>query len=96
LVLAPGADAFVRLVKDGGHVGYPNGVEPPPRRRRGVTMRAYDGYHGRDALERLNERVAEGPFHVEISKEYPLASTPKALADVRRHHLGKLAIRVGE
>jgi NADPH:quinone reductase len=94
LVLAPGGDELLKLVKQGGRIAYPNGVEPPPRRRRGVTMRNYDGYHGRAALERLNKLVAKGPFHVEVSKQYPLEQTPKALADVTRHHLGKLAVRV--
>jgi len=94
LVLAPGADELVALVKPKGRVAYPNGVEPAPRRRRGVTVSAYDGYRGREALERLNALVAKGPFHVEVSKQYPLDEAPQALADVTRHHLGKLAIRV--
>jgi NADPH2:quinone reductase len=94
LVLAPGADELLTLVKPGGRIGYPNGVEPPPRRRRGVTVRAFDGLHGRAALDRLNKLVAKGPFHVELSKKYRLEQTPKALTDVTRHHLGKLAVRV--
>jgi NADPH:quinone reductase-like Zn-dependent oxidoreductase len=55
---------------------------------------AYDGYHGRDALERLNRLVAMGPFHVVVSRSYALDQTPKALDDVTRHHLGKLVVRV--
>jgi NADPH2:quinone reductase len=94
LVLAPGADELLQLVKKGGRVAYPNGVEPAPRKRRGITVNGYDGYDGRDALERLNKLIAKGPFHVEVSKKYPLAQTPKALADVGRHHLGKLAVQV--
>jgi NADPH:quinone reductase-like Zn-dependent oxidoreductase len=94
LVFAAGADELLQLVKKGARVAYPNGVEPPPRKRRGITVDAYDGYDGRDALERLNKLIAKGPFHVEVSKKYPLAKTPKALTDVSRHHLGKLAVQV--
>jgi NADPH:quinone reductase-like Zn-dependent oxidoreductase len=94
LVLAPGADDLLSHVDEGGRVAYPNGVEPEPRRRRGLTMRAYDGYHGRDALDRLDDLIAKGPFHVEVSKTYPLERTPNALTEVTRHHLGKLAIRM--
>jgi NADPH:quinone reductase-like Zn-dependent oxidoreductase len=94
LVLAPGADELLKLVKQGGRVAHPNGVVPPPRPHPGVVVRAFDGYHGRAALDRLNELVAKKSFHVEVSKKYPLEQTPKALADVTRHHLGKLAIRV--
>jgi NADPH:quinone reductase len=94
LVLAPGADELLRLVKEGGKVAHPNGIMPPPRGPRGVDVRAYDGQHGRAALDRLNELVAKESFHVEVSKSYPLEETSKALSDVKRHHLGKLAIRV--
>jgi NADPH:quinone reductase-like Zn-dependent oxidoreductase len=89
-----GAEDLVALVKQGGRVAYPNGVEPEPIDRFGITVESYDGYHGRDALERLNRFVAMGPFHVEVSRMYALEETPKALADVTRHHLGKLAVRV--
>ncbi len=88
------ADDVVALVRQGGRVAYPNGVEPQPADRFGVAVRSYDGYHGRDALRRLNRFVAVGPFHVEVSRTYALEETPKALADVTRHHLGKLAVRV--
>jgi NADPH:quinone reductase len=83
-----------RLVKQGGRNAYPNGVEPAPLSRPGVIVQGYDGYHGRDALERLNRFVAMGPFHVEVSRTYPLEETPRALVDVTRHHVGKLAVRV--
>ena len=94
LVLASGADALLKLMKHGGRVAHPNGVEPPPRAHQGITVRAYDGYQGRDALLRLSNLVAKGSFHVEVSKEYSLAETPTALTDVTRHHIGKLAVRV--
>jgi NADPH:quinone reductase-like Zn-dependent oxidoreductase len=95
LVLAgAGAEELVSLVKQGGRVAYPNGVEPEPLDRFGITVQSYDGYHGRDALERLNRFVAMGPFHVEVSRMYALEETPRALVDVTRHHLGKLAVRV--
>jgi len=38
--------------------------------------------------------VAKGPLHVEVSRKYALEETPRALADVARHHLGKLAVTV--
>ncbi|MDB4937990.1 MAG: zinc-binding dehydrogenase family oxidoreductase [Labilithrix sp.] len=72
----------------------PNGVELASRGAAGITVEAYDGYHGRSALERLNGLVAMGPFHVEVSRTYALEETPKALADVTKHHLGKLAVTV--
>jgi NADPH:quinone reductase-like Zn-dependent oxidoreductase len=94
ILVGAGAEDLVALVKQGGRVAYPNGVEPEPTDRFGVSVQSYDGYHGRDALERLNRFVAMGPFHVEVSRTYTLEETPRALVDVTRHHLGKLAVKV--
>jgi hypothetical protein len=81
-------------VRQGGRIAYPNGVEPEPSPRPGITSEAYDGYHGRDALERLNGIVTAGPFQVVVSCTYALDDTPQALRDVKKHHLGKLAVHV--
>ena len=95
LILAgDGADEMLALVHEGGRAAYPNGVAPLPHAPDGVTVESYDGYHGRDALDRLDRWLAMGPFYVEVSRTYTLEETPKALADVTRHHLGKLAVRV--
>jgi NADPH:quinone reductase-like Zn-dependent oxidoreductase len=90
---AAGIEALLGLVKDGGRIAYPNGV-PAPRERSGVSVHSFDGYHGSDALTRFERFVAMGPFHVEVSRTYRLEETPKALGDVARHHLGKLAVAV--
>jgi NADPH:quinone reductase-like Zn-dependent oxidoreductase len=88
------ADELLALVREGGYVAFPNGVEPEPSPRPDITVTSYDGYHGRRALERLGELVAAGPFHVEVSRTYSLDEVPRALRDVQAHHLGKLAVRV--
>jgi NADPH:quinone reductase-like Zn-dependent oxidoreductase len=82
------------LVRRGGRVVYPNGVEPAPREIPGVSVRAFDGYSGRQGLHRLNEMIEMAPFRVEIGAEYSLDQAPRALRDVTKHHLGKLAIVV--
>jgi len=94
LVLAPAPRELLHLVNAGGRIAYPNGVEPAPRGRPGVIVDAYDGYHGHDALERLDRLIAAGPFRVEVSRVYALDDVPQALRDVVRHHLGKLAVQV--
>ena len=88
------AGELLGLVKEGGLVAHPNGVELGSRGGRGITVKAYDGHHGRSALERLNGLIAMGPFHVEVSRTYALEETPQALVDVTKHHLGKLAVTV--
>lgn len=93
LVLAPASAQLLALVREGGRVAYPHGVVPVPQRQ-GATVTAFDGYHGRDALDRLNALLARDSFHVEVSRVYALEQTPAALRDVKRHHLGKLAVKV--
>lgn len=87
-------DELLDLVRQGGQIAYPNGVEPAPAPRPGITVESYDGYHGHEALERLDALVGNGPFHVAVSRIYPLEYTPEALRDVQQHHVGKLAVRI--
>jgi NADPH2:quinone reductase len=87
-------EELLGLVRPGGRVAYPNGVEPEPQPRSGIVVEAFDGYHGREALERLDALVGTGPFHVVVSQFYPMGETAQALRDVKHHHLGKLAVRV--
>lgn len=95
LVLAgPASIAALALVRQGGRIVYPNGVEPAPDDIPGVRVRPFDGYSGHEALDRLNQRIAMGPFHVAIAREYSLDQVPQALRDVMGHHLGKLAVAV--
>lgn len=81
-------------LRAGGRVAYPNGVEPGPEAPPGVSLLAYDGEPGRAALERLNELIAAGPFHVEVAREYRLEEAARAHQEIAQHHLGKLALRL--
>jgi NADPH:quinone reductase-like Zn-dependent oxidoreductase len=82
------------LVRKGGCVAHPNGVEPAPTAPDGVTLLAYDGEPDPDAFERLNRLIAAGPFHVELGRVYPLEEAARAHREVGQHHLGKLALRM--
>ena len=84
----------LQLVAKGGCVAWPNGVEPVPEVPAGGKRKAYNGEESPKAFARLNALIARGPFHIELSKVYPLDEAAKALKDVQRHHLGKLAIKV--
>jgi NADPH2:quinone reductase len=81
-------------VKNGGHVAYPNGVEPEPRGGKGVKTSSYDGLPGREIFARLNRLVESGPFQLEISRTYSMDEIEAAMQDVLKHHVGKLALRI--
>ena len=68
--LAPdGVDAVLGLVggsalttcidalRPGGRVAYPNGIEPVPRKRRGITFVAYNAKMGLKEFDRLNRAI---------------------------------------
>jgi len=82
------------MIKKGGRVAYPNGVEPEPRAPKGVKRLAYDGEPSADAFERLNKLIAQGPFHVELGRVYPLEDAARAHREIEQHHLGKVALRI--
>jgi NADPH:quinone reductase-like Zn-dependent oxidoreductase len=65
-----------------------------PKVPRGRKREEYDGEDSSAAFARLNELIQRGPFHIAISKIYPLDATAQALRDVQRHHIGKLAIKI--
>jgi NADPH:quinone reductase-like Zn-dependent oxidoreductase len=93
LASGEGLAPVLALVKEGGRVAWPNGVEPVPDApgARGIP---YDGTPDPDTFERLNRLIAAGPFHVELGRVYPLADAARAHRELGRHHLGKLALRV--
>jgi NADPH:quinone reductase-like Zn-dependent oxidoreductase len=94
LVNGKGLDEALGLMKKGGRVAYPNGVEPEPQVPEGVTVRAYDGDPSPDAFERLNRLIASGPFHVELGRVYRLEDASLAHRELDQHHLGKVAFRM--
>jgi NADPH:quinone reductase-like Zn-dependent oxidoreductase len=93
LVLASGKGLETALshIRKAGRIAYPNGVEPEPMAPAGVAVQAYDGVPSPERFARLNELIAQGPFHIEV-KFYPLDKAAQAQRDAERHHLGKLAL----
>lgn len=91
-----GLEQALNLVKNGGSIAYPNGVKPEPKGSAGVKVHAYDGLPSPDAFDRLNGLIRKGPFRVHISRTYPLVEVSQAHIDVLKHHIGKLALRIGD
>jgi NADPH:quinone reductase-like Zn-dependent oxidoreductase len=90
-----GFEQCIDAVRRGGRVAYPNGVEPTPRKRRGIEMKSYDGLPGRREFQRLNRAIERARLKVLIAAEYPLAEAAKAHERLARGHLlGKIVLRV--
>jgi NADPH:quinone reductase-like Zn-dependent oxidoreductase len=82
------------LVRPGGRVAYPNGVEPEPRRRPKIRLHAYDAVAGLREFARLERAIEEAKLHVPIAVVYPLAQAAKAHARLERGHVvGRIVLR---
>ncbi len=95
LVTAGGeaTDKALTAIREGGRVAYPNGVQPEPRVRTGVTIRSYDGMPDPQAIEKLNRLIESGPFEVHIARAFPLNQAADAHRALATHYVGKFALR---
>ncbi|WP_292422084.1 NADP-dependent oxidoreductase [Mesorhizobium sp.] len=89
-----GLEAVLKAIRKSGRAAYPNGVEPKPKARAGVKLKAYDGRSEPELFERLNRLIEMGPFTVHVCARYGLGEAAEAHRAVERHHLGKLALAV--
>jgi len=85
--------AALKLVRKGGTVAYPEGVEPVPRGIAGVKVRSFNGLARPEAFERLFGLISGGAFRVEVWRTYRLEDLAQAHRDVPKHHLGKLIVK---
>lgn len=91
-----GVEAALEGLHGGGRVAWPNGVEPEPEVPRKLTHSSYDGEVDREILEETTRLIESGPFVVHIDEVFSMAEAADAHEAVRRHHRGKLAIRIAE
>ncbi|MEH1168911.1 NADP-dependent oxidoreductase [Micromonospora sp. CPCC 205539] len=87
-------DRLTEALSDGGVVAYAHGVQPEPRERAGVTVRAYDGEANPGQLERLNELIEAGSFEVHVAETFPLGKVVQAHRRLQTSYLGKLLLTV--
>jgi NADPH2:quinone reductase len=82
-------------LRKGGRAAYPNGVEPEPKKRKGVRIRAYDAVPGVREFERLRRAIEESELQIPIAGVFNLEEARLAHKRVeRRHLLGKVVLKV--
>ncbi|HEY6051783.1 MAG TPA: zinc-binding dehydrogenase [Thermoanaerobaculia bacterium] len=93
----PGLTACLDGVRKGGRVAWPNGVEPAPRKRAGLRMKAYDAKEGARELEKLTRAIEASRLRVPIAAPYPLARAADAHRRLEKGHVfGKIVLRIRE
>ncbi|KAI9025717.1 alcohol dehydrogenase [Hyaloraphidium curvatum] len=91
----PAAQKTAAVVREGGRIAWPNGVEEPPEPRKGVCGEAFDAGIEPGLLARVNALIEKGEgLKVRISQVFPLEGAAGAHKALARHHLGKLALKI--
>ena len=82
-------------LKPGGLVAYPHGVEPAPRKRRGIEVTGYDAIPGVKEFRRLGRAIEAARLKVPIAEAFPLEEASRAHERVAAGHvLGKIVLRI--
>ncbi|MDB5610076.1 MAG: Bifunctional protein: zinc-containing alcohol dehydrogenase [Bradyrhizobium sp.] len=93
-----GGDALekcLNVLRPGGRLAHPNGIEPAPKKRRGMTLIRYDGISGVREFEHLNAAVQAARLKVPISECYSLAHASKAHERLAEGHVvGKIILSI--
>ncbi len=97
LALAGGAglERCLGLVRPGGRIAYPNGVEPEPVASRVTTLKSYNGEAGPAQFEGLGFAVEESRLKVPIAATFSLEQAAKAHERLEQGHvLGRLVLQI--
>ena len=82
-------------LRKGGRVAYPNGIEPEPRKRRGLRMTGYDAQSGARQMERLNTAIEGSRLEVPIAEVFALEDVARAHERIERGHvIGRVVLNV--
>jgi NADPH:quinone reductase len=78
-----------------GRAAYPYGVEPEPRKRKGITIESYNAVPGVREFARLERAIEESDFEVPIAAAFKLEGAAEAHRRVEKGHgVGKIVLRV--
>ncbi|MGH7839486.1 MAG: zinc-binding dehydrogenase, partial [Candidatus Binataceae bacterium] len=93
-----GGDSLERCldtVRPGGRLAYPNGIDPEPKKRRGIDTVPYDGTPGVKQFEHLDRAVEAAKLQVPIAGVYALTDAAKAHECLAAGGvLGKIVLRI--
>jgi NADPH:quinone reductase-like Zn-dependent oxidoreductase len=85
----------LNVLRPGGRLAHPNGIEPAPKKRRNMKLIRYDGIAGVREFERLNAAVQAAKLKVPIAECYPLTRAYKAHERLAEGHvIGKIVLAV--
>jgi NADPH:quinone reductase-like Zn-dependent oxidoreductase len=92
----PALERCLDFLRRAGRVVFPNGIEPPPRRRPRVRRRAFDAVLGSRRLASIARAATAAQLKVPIAAVSPLERAAKAHARLARGPVaGRIVLRIG-
>ena len=89
----PSLGVVLDALRKGGRVAWPNGIEPAPRKRKGIRMKGYDAKEGADELAKLTRAIEASKPKVAIAARYPMARAAAAHRRLAKGHVfGKIVL----
>jgi NADPH:quinone reductase-like Zn-dependent oxidoreductase len=89
-----GLERCVDVLRPGGRLAYPNGVEPAPRKRQGIRIVPYDAVAGVREFTALGLAVEAAKLQVPIAGRFSLGDAARAHQRLAKGHvLGKIVLR---
>ncbi len=90
-----GLERCLDLLRKGGRLAYPNGVEPVPRRRRTFQVISYNGEASAQNFDRLRRAAEACRLQVPLAAAYPLTQAAKAHERIEKGQvLGRVVLRI--
>ena len=93
-----GGSALTRsldALRKGGRVAHPNGIEPAPKKRRGLKLIAYDGEPGVREFEHLAKAIEQAKLQIPIAEIFELEEAARAHERLEKGHVfGKIVLRI--
>lgn len=95
LVGGKALEQCLELMREGGRVAYPTGVEPEPQRRPKLQLLSYDAEAGPRQFARVGQAAEKAGLQVPIAAAFPLAQAANAHERIESGHvLGRIVLRI--
>lgn len=88
------AQNLLELVRNGGRVAYPNGVQLDVNTAADLKVSAYNGEPDGEIIARLSRYIESEELTVHIAKEFQLEEVRSAHEALANHYSGKLVARI--
>jgi NADPH:quinone reductase len=82
------------VLRDGGRIAHPNGIDPEPTPRRKFRIRGYDAEAGPRQFAQLARAIVQAKLSVPLAAIYPLGRAAAAHRRLHDHVIGRIVLRI--